>query len=229
MKILLIEDDVNLVQNLKKELSSQEHIVDTAEDGGNGSFMGRSFEYDVIILDYTLPKKDGITVLREIRAAGKTTPIIFLSVNDDPDIKVSALENGADDYMTKPFLLRELEARLHAVTRRPHALIDKTLNLDNLVLDPDRHLVKRGERRIHLTRKELNLLEYFMKNKGRVLSRTMLMEHVWTVDSNPFSNTVEAHVRNLRMKINHGKMSNLIANIPGRGYVMDLPENLRKL
>ncbi|MEA2715182.1 MAG: two-component system, OmpR family, copper resistance phosphate regulon response regulator CusR [Candidatus Parcubacteria bacterium] len=229
MKLLIVEDDKIVAQMLKNGLNSRDHTVEVADDGADGSFMGRSFDYDAIVLDYDLPRKNGLTVCKEVRTSGRATPIVFLSSNDDAELKVRALDQGADDYITKPFALNELFARLQAVTRRPPAIKDSVLSVSDIILDTDRHIVERGGRRIHLTRKEFNLLEYLMKNIGFVLSRALLLEHVWTSDSNPFSNTVEAHIRNVRKKLNAGGRPNLIGNIPGRGYVVDTPQNLAKL
>ena len=229
MKILIIEDDRSTAEMIRNGLASEDHVVEIAEDGASGAIMGRSFDYDAIILDYSLPKKNGLTVCHEIRSSGKSTPIIFVSINDDPEIKIGAFENGADDYVIKPFVFRELQARLHAISRRPNLTKKQLLKIGDLVLDIDKHTLTRAGKRIHTTRKEFSLLEYFMKNAGTILSRALLMEHVWTADSNPFSNTVEAHIGNLRRKLNAGKKPNLIINVPGRGYVMDTPQNLKKI
>lgn len=228
MKVLLIEDDLSLAQTIKTNLASESHVVEIAEDGADGSFLARSFDYDAIVLDNSLPKKDGLTVCKEVRSSGKSTPIIFLTVDDTLETKLSAFDNGADDYMQKPFSLRELSMRLKAVARRPNAIQNHILKVHDLTLDTEKHIIMRSNKRIHVTRKEFSLLEFFLRNVGIVLSRALLMEHVWTADSNPFSNTVEAHIRNLRMKLNAGKRQNLIANIPGRGYVLDTPENIRE-
>jgi DNA-binding response OmpR family regulator len=228
MKYLLIEDDLNLAETIRSSLLAENHVVDVANNGNEGSFLGRSFDYDAIILDNALPKKDGITVCREIRQSGKSTPILFLSVSDDIQTKLGAFKEGADDYIFKPCPLQELLARLNAVTRRSNQILKPMLRVHDLELDSDRHIVKRSGKRIRLTRKEFSLLEYFMQNTGKVLSRPIIMEHVWTADSNPFSNTVETHIRNLRFKLNSGKKANIIINISGRGYVMDTPENLKQ-
>jgi two-component system OmpR family response regulator len=228
MKILVVEDDPAIADILRGGLVSDAHTVDVAMDGKDGSFLGRTYDYDAIIMDHALPGKNGITVCKEIRSIGKTAPIIFLSITGDTDNKVAALESGADDYMTKPFSMSELRSRLRAVARRNPVMIQEELRIHDLVLDPGRHSATRGEKHIHLTKKEFALLEYMMRNKGAVLSRTTLMEHVWTADSDPFSNTVEAHMRNLRKKINTGGKRDLIANMPGHGYIMDIPERLVK-
>ncbi len=229
MKLLIVEDDRNTAQMVKEGLASNSHTVEVAADGADGSFMGRSFAYDAIVLDYALPKKNGLVVCKEIRDAGRSTPILFLSVVDDTSIKVAALDTGADDFVTKPFSIQELDARIRALARRPEAIKDPLLRVHDLTLDSDKQIVTRAGKRIKMTRKEFCLLEYFMKHVGSVLSRALIMEHVWTADSNPFSNTVEAHIRNLRKKINISGRQNLIANIPGRGYVIDTPENIAKL
>jgi DNA-binding response OmpR family regulator len=229
MKVLIVEDDEQLAQMIKTSLVAENNVVETVANGADGSFLGRTFEYDAIVLDNSLPKKDGLTVCEELRSAGRATPVIFLTVDDTIETKMLAFEKGADDYIQKPFSLQELSARLKAVGRRPSQLKQAVLRVHDLGMDLEKHIITRGTKRIHFTRKEFTLLEYFMTNVGVVLSRALLMEHVWTADSNPFSNTVEAHIRNLRKKLNANKRANLILNIPGRGYIMDTPENLRKL
>jgi len=220
MKILIIEDDPDLAELIRSGLSSNMHNPEIAHDGADGSFLARSYDYDAIILDYSLPKKDGLAVCRDIRSSGKSTPIIFLSATSDTELKVSALTQGADDYLTKPFAFTELYARIDAITRRAPTTKQVTLKIDDLTLDISRHLVKRGDKEIYLTRKEFSILEFLMSNKDTVISRALLVEHVWTADSDPFSNTVEAHIRNLRKKIRIGTTSDIIQNIPGRGYVI---------
>ena len=222
MKILVVEDDPAIADALRGGLVSDAHAVDVAKDGKDGSFLGRSYEYDAIILDHALPGKNGMTVCKEIRAIGKTTPIIFLSITGDADTKVAALENGADDYVTKPFSMAELRSRIRAVARRAPTMRQNELRMHDLVLDPSRHFATRGGKRIQLTKKEFSLLEYMMRNLGVVLSRALIMEHVWTADNDPFSNTVEAHMRNLRKKLNEGNKQDLIKNLPGHGYIMEL-------
>ena len=225
MKILIVEDDPSVSEMLRTGLVSETHIVDVATNGTEGSFLGRSYEYDAIILDHALPGKNGIAVCRDIRGIGKTTPIIFLSVNGDTMTKVEALESGADDYVLKPFSMDELCSRIRAVVRRAPVVRASELKVHDLVLDPKRHSAVRSGKPIRLTNKEFALLEYMMRNQGVVLSRSILMEHVWTADNDPFSNTVEAHVRNLRKKINAGNKRDLIVNMPGHGYIMDIPKS----
>ena len=229
MKVLIVEDDKHLAETIKSNLVSENYVVEIAEDGADGSFLGRTFNYDAIVLDNSLPKKDGLTVCKEVRSSGKNTPIVFLTIDGDMETKAEAFNNGADDYILKPFSLQELSFRLKAVTRRPNKINNTLLKIHDLEMDTDKNFVMRGNKRLHMTRKEFGLLEFFMKNVGTILSRSLLMEHVWTADSNPFSNTVEAHIRNLRKKLNSGKRPNLIANVPGRGYVLDTPENIRRM
>ncbi len=229
MKVLIVEDDRSTAEIVKDSLTANSHTVDIAVDGADGSFLGRSYAYDAIVLDHSLPKKNGLVVCREIRAAGKSTPIVFLTAADDMETKIAAFDQGADDYMVKPFSLQELHARLRALGKRPTQEKKSILRVDDLSLDINRHSITRGDELIHLTRKEFNLLEYLMQNAGTILSRALLLEHVWTADSDPFSNTVEAHIRNVRKKICPKNNPNLIANVPGRGYVINTPENLKRL
>lgn len=221
MKILVVEDDIDTAEMVREGLAADSHTVEVATDGADGSFLGRGYDYDAIILDYSLPKKNGLTVCGEIRSVGRKTPIIFLSATDDTETKIIALDKGADDYVTKPFSFSELYARVRAIARRPVEISRPMYSVDDLTLDCKRQTVTRGKKDIHLTRKEFGLLEYFMRHSGIVLSRALLMEHVWTADSDPFSNTIEAHIRNLRKKINANGKANLIFNIPGRGYVIE--------
>jgi DNA-binding response OmpR family regulator len=221
MKILIVEDDRNLANTLKNSLIAKNYAVDIASDGGEGSFLGKSYEYDIIMLDYSLPKKDGLAVCKEIRNAGKTTPIIFISVIDDLETKVSALNHGADDYLVKPFELEELHARLNALNRRPHNNIQQTtVMVGDITMNLDNHTVKRADVEIYLTRKEFGVLEYLMRHKGTIVSRVLIMEHVWTADSDLFSNTVETHMRNIRKKLQIPGKPDLISNIAGRGYMI---------
>jgi DNA-binding response OmpR family regulator len=228
MKILVVEDDRTVANLIKNGIASDSHTVEIAKDGAEGSFLARSYEYDTIVLDYSLPKKDGLTVCEEVRKSGKTTPIIFLSATYDIPVKIAAFTKGADDYMTKPFSIEELKARVKTIARRPVQARKSQLQIDDLILDAEKQIVKRGKKNIRLTRKEFNLLEYMMLNAGTILSRAMLLEHVWTADSDSLSNTVEAHIRNVRKKIAVKGKPELIANIQGRGYIIDRSEKIRK-
>jgi len=223
MKLLIVEDDSEMREFLRDGFEAGSSIVDTCDNGADGSYMARTNEYDVIILDYSLPKKNGGVICDEIRAAGKTTPIIFLSVIGQIHHKINSLEKGADDYMTKPFMFEELLARVRAVLRRPHKIESNTLCVGDLVLDGEKQTVTRGHTGVYLTRKEFSLLHFLMKNPGMVLSRSIIMENVWDSESDPFSNTIESHILNLRKKINAGRKKDLIKNVPGRGYTIQEP------
>ncbi|MDQ2933103.1 MAG: response regulator transcription factor [bacterium] len=221
MKILIVEDDPFAAEIAKDSLSAENHTIETATDGAEGSFLAKNYDYDAIILDYSLPKKDGLSVCKEIRAHGRSTPVIFVSATEDLETKIAALTAGADDYLVKPYSHRELHARLLALYRRPKIVERSVLKIGDIVLDASKHLVTRNKKDIKLTRKEFNVLEYLINHQGIIVSRALLMEHVWTADSDPFSNTVEAHMRNLRMKINKGGKKDLIKTVPGRGYMID--------
>lgn len=221
MRILVIDDDVDLRRFLKESLISDGFIVDTAGDGETGSYMARTNIYDAILLDYIMPRKNGLRVLRDVRDAGKTSPIIMLSVQGETDDKVELLDFGADDYVTKPFLYKELISRIRAILRRPLSIVPPTLIVGDLVLDSVNQRVVRDGTQIYLTRKEFALAEYLMRNSGAVVSRGALLEHVWNDSVDPFSNTVEAHMRNLRIKVDSLWSKKLIHTVPGRGYKID--------
>jgi two-component system, OmpR family, response regulator len=221
MRILLVEDDKDIGQVLKMQLESECFAVDIASDGEQGSYMARTNVYDAVILDWVLPKKLGPEVCAEIRASGKTMPIIFLTVSSEVASKVQALELGADDYLTKPFSFQELLARLRAVLRRPTQMTSDTLSVEDLTMDVSRQTVQRQQEEIHLTRKEFMLLEYLLRNKGSVISRAELLEHVWDSSVDIFSNTIESHIVSLRRKLNDSRRKQLIHTISGRGYKID--------
>lgn len=224
MKILIVEDDKGIAEILREGLTADSHTVEVADNGADGSFLARSFDYDAIVLDYSLPKKNGLIVCKEVRDAGKHTPILFLSSTETTDTKIQAFNSGADDYVTKPFSISEFNARVRAVMRRSKTRSETILKVRDLSMNTDSCVVTRGDKEIRLTRKEYSLLEFFMRHPESVLSRAVIMEHVWTADQDPFSNTVEAHIRNVRKKINTGHKPALIINVPGRGYVLDRPD-----
>lgn len=223
MKILIIEDDKEVLDYLKNSFINISHTVDTATNGADGSYMARTNGYDAIILDYSLPEKSGYTVCTEIRSAGSSSPIIFLSMNHSTQHKISCLEAGADDYVTKPFAFEELHARIKALQRRPQKIESPLLFCGNITLDTKKQMAYLNAVPVRLTRIEYDLLEYLLRNKGMVLSRGIIMEHVWNAESDPFSNTVESHITNLRKKIITPGNEGMIRNIPGRGYIIDEP------
>lgn len=219
MRILLVEDYEEVRNFLKGGLEAESFTVDCAEDGEKGSYLARTNDYDVIVLDNNLPKKNGLEVCRDLRKAGKTCPVVVISVKSDTPSKVALLDNGADDYLTKPFAFEELMARIRALLRRPQGLNGEELRVDDLVLNTKACSVTRAGNNINLTKKEFMLLEYLMRNMGVVLSRGMLLEHVWDMDCDPFTNTLEAHIRSLRRKIENGEGS-IIRTVHGRGYTI---------
>lgn len=217
MKILLIEDDCSIRNVLRMGLQSRNHIIDEAPDGEQGSYLGRINEYDVIVLDNVLPRKMGKEVCREIRKAGRSTPIVMLSQKSASTDKVELLGLGADDYVTKPFSFDELCARLHAVSRRRTILRPNVLSLGEIQLYPDKYTVIIGGEDVYFTRKEFSLFHFLLINRGKVTTRADLIEHVWDMNIDAFSNTLETHILNIRKKIGDGR-KNIIKNIPGVGY-----------
>lgn len=218
MRILIIEDNTEIRKLLKVGLEAESFAVDTAEDGEKGSFIARTNDYDLVLLDYMLPKKNGDQVCREIRTAGKKMPILLLSVQNEVSDKVTLLQNGADDYMTKPFSFEELVTRIRALMRRPQTIQEETFEIGNVKLNSRTQEVMRGKESVYLTKKEYTLLEFLLRHRGETVSRGMIMEHVWDLDGDPFSNTIETHIFNLRKKIEQKKNGRLIYNVPGRGY-----------
>ena len=222
MKVLIVEDEKKVVNFLRHGLEAMLFTVDVAYNGKNGSYLALTGEYDIIVLDNMLPCKSGKEVVTEIRKAGKTVPIIMISALSEVQTKVDLFNAGVDDYVTKPFSLDELVARIRALERRPTHLIGDILTIDNLALDTRRSRVTRSnDTPIYLTRKEFALLEYFLRNQESVLSRGMILEHVWDMNTDPFSNTIESHILSLRRKIESPKWKKLIHTVPGRGYKME--------
>ena len=218
MKILIVEDDKDVLDFLSSSLGAEGFVIDTAEDGGKGTFMACNNYYDLIILDLNLPGKNGDAVCREIRKAEKIMPILIVTIETEIDDKVRLLNFGADDYLTKPFSFKELLARINALLRRPQKIEVEVFKIDNLILDTVGKTVKRGSKEIYLTRKEFALLAYLMKNQNKVLTRTMIMEHVWDMNADPFSSTIETHILNLRKKISQDNKKKIIQTVPGMGY-----------
>jgi DNA-binding response OmpR family regulator len=218
MKILLVEDEQQIADYLEMSLSAEYFAVDVAPDGETGMEMALHNNYDLVILDNMLPGKTGIEICRAVRSSGKMYPILILSARSETTTKIELLDAGADDYLSKPFSLQELIARVRALLRRPRRMETTVLSIDDLILDTQRHAVKRGKTEVALTRKEFALLEYLMKNEDSTVSRGMLMEHVWSTSMDPFSNTIESHILSLRKKLNVGTKRRLIHTVSGVGY-----------
>jgi DNA-binding response OmpR family regulator len=218
MRALIIDDEQGVRDMLTQHLRSECFAVDSADNGAEGSYLARTNEYDFIILDNMMPEKSGVQVCAEIRRTGRTVPIIVLSVLGDTRQKVDLINAGADDYMIKPFSFDELMARIRALLRRPSKMDGDILTVEDLVLDTSQQSARRNNKTVYLTRKEFMLLEYLMRNQGTVLSRGMIMEHVWDMSSDPFSNTIESHVLSLRKKLGDTAARKLIQTVTGRGY-----------
>ena len=220
MRILIVEDEKKVANFLKKGLQEEGYAVDLTFDGEEGLRLGRDPSYDLIILDIYLPKLDGLAALKKLRAHGVRTPVLLLTVRATIEDKVLGLDSGADDYLTKPFAFQELLARVRALLRRRMDTGAAVVRIGDLVLDPASRIVSRGARPIELTVKEFSLLEYFMRNPGKVLTRTMIIEHVWNYDFDSGTNVVDVYVNYLRKKIDSREEQKLIHTVRGVGYVM---------
>ena len=221
MRALIIEDEVDLAHFLASLLKKAGFSTDLSHDGEQGSFLGRSNNYDLIITDYSLPKLDGRSLITEIRQDGKNVPILMLSVRSSSLDKVNVLDAGADDYLSKPFAADEFLARVRALVRRPQHIQSNPLQFHDLILDAQKFKVSRKNKNIKLTNKEFSLLQYLMLNAGQIIPRDVLLEHVWDGETDPFSNTLETHIMRLRQKIDQQKPK-LIHNIASRGYKLDI-------
>jgi len=220
MKILVVEDEKRVAQFIQKGLKEEGHAVDCAYDGEEGGFLAEVNEYDLVILDLMLPKKNGVAVCREIRDRGVATPVLMLTARDSVEDKVRGLDAGADDYLTKPFAFEELLARVRALLRRSSESKAPVLKIADLELDPMSRRVTRSEQAIRLTTKEYALLEYMMRNPDRVLTRTRIGEHVWDMNFDPESNVIDVYVSHLRNKVDKGFEPPLIHTLRGQGYML---------
>lgn len=220
MRVLLIEDDASIRRFVTKGLKEESHVVDVAADGEEGLFLALNEDYDAVVLDLMLPKRDGSEVLRELRSKGKHTPVLALTARDAIRDKVRLLDEGVDDYMTKPFSFSELSARLRALFRRSRASSDNMITIEDLEIDPISRSVTRAGHRIELTAKEFNLLFFMAQHEGRVLTRRIIAEHVWDEQFESFSNVIDVHVNRLRKKIDQEFQPRLIHTIRGVGYVL---------
>jgi len=220
MKILVVEDEERVAHFIQKGLKEEGHAVDVSYDGEDGGFLAEVNEYDLILLDVMLPKKNGISVCREIRERGVITPVLMLTARDSIEDRVRGLDAGADDYLIKPFAFDELLARVRALLRRQSENKTPTLRMADLELDPMTRLVTRGGKPIRLTTKEYALLEYLIRNQNKVLSRTRIGEHVWDMNFDPESNVIDVYISHLRNKIDKGQKLALLHTIRGQGYLL---------
>ncbi len=220
MRILLVEDDARLASFIRRGLREEQLTVDIASDGEQGLFQAQTGEYDLIILDLLLPKIDGIEIVRRLRAERVTVPVLILTAKEELKDKVTGLNAGADDYLTKPFGFEELLARIRALLRRRGDLIPTVLRLADLELDTLRHRVTRAARELDLTNREYELLEYMMRHADQTVTRTMLAEHVWEYNFDPLSNVIDVHIARLRRKIDDGFDQKLLQTVRGSGYML---------
>jgi DNA-binding response OmpR family regulator len=219
MRMLLVEDEKNVAAFIRKGLEEEFYAVDVAEDGAEAFLMATSNEYDLMILDIMLPGMNGVELCKRLREKGLKAPILMLTAIDSVDSKVECLESGADDYLTKPFAFSELLARIKALLRRTADSVSE-LFLDDLRMDLLSRRVFREEKEVVLTPKEFSLLEYLLRNKGRVLTRTQMIENVWGYTFDPNSNVVDVHIKFLREKIDARFEKKLIHTVRGAGYVL---------
>jgi len=220
MRILVVEDHKETATSLKRKLEAECYAVDIEHDGEKGFYKARTNDYDLILLDKGLPGKSGDEICSALREYKIAVPILILSATTEIEDKLSLLNCGADDYLTKPYAFAELAARVKALLRRPQNIEEKILIIDGLSLDHETYSLTFHERTESLTPKEFMLLEYLMKNAGRVISRTMILEHVWDGSVDQFSKSIEMHIMNLRKKIDPHKKDAFIRTVPGHGFIV---------
>lgn len=218
MRLLLVEDNRRLNESLRKALVEDGYAVDAAFDGVEAEELASFTPYDLIVLDIMLPKRDGFDVCRSLRDRRNNTPILMLTAKDGLDDRVLGLDSGADDYLVKPFEIKELRARLRALSRRRGEDRGSILRAGDLSLDPATHEVRRGGARLELTAKEYALLEYLLRNRGRLVNREMILAHLWDYGSSTASNVVDVHMRRLRSKVDDPFAVKLIETVRGAGY-----------
>lgn len=219
MRLLVVEDDVRLCDVLRRGLSEQGHVVDVAHDGEEGEAWAHGAPYDAVILDINLPKRDGLSVVRGLRERQVRTPVLMLTSRDTPEDVIAGLDAGADDYLRKPFVFGELEARLRTIVRRGSAdTLDAELRVADVTFDMRSRRVRRGERQIDLTAREAAFLEYFMRNAGRLVTRAMIEDALFERESETTSNVVEVYVSRLRAKLTTGREQQLLHTVRGAGY-----------
>ena len=223
MRILIVEDETAIVRFLERGLNAHGHQVLSADNGEDGARLAVGDSVDLVLLDISLPRLDGHEVLRRIRARRPELPVLMLTARDDLQNKVSALDSGADDYLTKPFIFEELLARIRALTRRADQQRSSQISADDLKIDLLSHHAWRGEKKIELSSREFALLECFMRHPGQVLSRQQILSAVWDYSFDPGSNIVDVYVRYLRHKIDRPGEPSLITTVRGSGYRFDLP------
>ena len=222
MRILIIEDDHDVSAFIAKGLKEARHSTDIASNGKDGLFLATTENYDVLIVDRMLPELDGLSIIKTLRALEKSTPILILSALGDVDDRVNGLRSGGDDYLVKPFAFSELLARVEIIARRQQKQVETTtLHAQNLEVDLMTRKVTRGDNLIDLQTREFSLLEYLLKNKNRVVTRTMLLESVWDYHFDPQTNVIDVHISRLRSKIDKGFDTPIIQTVRGAGYIIE--------
>lgn len=225
MRVLLVEDDSRIARFAAKGLREQAYAVDVAATGDQALYQAAINPYDLVVLDVMIPGPDGFEVCKQLRKSGKRMPILMLTARDAVDDRITGLDCGADDYLTKPFEFRELLARLRALLRRPSGVQPSRLTVGDLVLDTAGQTVSRAGRFIPMTTKEYALMEFLARNAGRVVGRAEIAEHVWDEEFDPFSNLIEVYVNRLRRKIDHGQAKPLLHTRRGAGYMLSQNAN----
>ena len=224
MRILSIEDDQEVASYISKGLEQEGHTVDTAHNGKDGLFLATTEDYDILIVDRMLPELDGLTIIKTIRGAGNNTPVLILSALGEVDDRVKGLRSGGDDYLVKPFAFAELLARIEVLAKRgvyANDTSENKLHAADLELDLLSRKVKRGDQSIELQSREFRLLEYLLRHKGQVVTRTMLLEHVWDYHFDPQTNVIDVHISRLRTKIDKGFDHQIIRTVRGAGYIIE--------
>lgn len=226
MRVLVAEDERDLNRIICKKLKVEGYSVDTCYDGKEALEFIEVTPYDIILMDIMMPFKDGYEVLEEVRKKGIKTPVLFLTAKDAIEDRVKGLDLGADDYIVKPFHFDELMARIRVMIRRSHGSVSNKLQVADLILDSSTHTVERNGKNIELSAKEFAILEYMMQNKGIVLSRTKLEEHIWNYDYQGFSNMIDVYIRYIRIKVDKDFEPKLIHTVRGVGYVLKDKEGI---
>lgn len=220
-KILIVEDDLDIATIVSRWLKHENHLVETSKDGEDAQMKLKLNQYDLIILDWMLPKITGVDLCKKFRANGGTTPILLLTAKSTIENKETGLDSGADDYLTKPFDLKELSARVRALMRRAGSLVNKTIKIGDISLDASEHQVLVADKQVSLNPKEFALLEFLMRHPGQIFSGEALLSRVWQSDAQASSDTVRAHIKNLRKKIDLPGKASPISTVHGLGYKFD--------
>lgn len=220
MRILLVEDEKKVAHFVKRGLKEEGYTVDTAFDGEEGHLLATTNDYDVILLDIMLPKVDGVTLCKKLRTEKNSTPILMLTAKDSVRDKVDGLDAGANDYLPKPFAFAELLARIRVLLRDKEDQPSTRIVVGDLTLDISTHKLTRSGKEINLTMREYALIEYFMRNPGVVITRTMIFEHVWDINFDTYTNIIDVYVNHLRKKIDEGFEKKIINTVRGRGYIL---------